>query len=176
MTRHRLRRRATFALLALGVLGVVACRGKQSWPPSPVDLVLGEDVCETCKMTISDGHFGAQLQRSQGTGDVQRFDDVGCVLAAHAGEKVDLQGVFVRTLDGSAWVRGDSAWITRSTEIHSPMGYGFGAFASERAARAEAEKHADGHTWTLAALMQAKTPLASDEPKPAAVAGSQGEH
>ena len=56
------------------------------------------------------------------------------------------------------------------------MGYGFGAFASEGAARAEAEKHADGHTWTLAELMRVKTPLAIDQPKPADGAGLQGEH
>ena len=167
-------RRALLTLIALGLLDP-ACKPKREWPPSPIEFVLGEDVCDACRMTISDGRFGAQLHSRGGAEDVERFDDLGCLLGARREKPLDLQAVFVRVYDRSAWVRGDRAWIARSTELKSPMGYGLAAFSTEEAARAEASRHADGSTSTLAELTRTPVAVATDVSSSVHEAVPQGE-
>lgn len=128
-------------LTALAACAALAtgCKRAPAWPPDPTPVVLGEDTCDACKMIISDIRFGAELQPRQG--EAEQFDDLGCLVARHRGETLDLQGVFVRAFPTGAWIRGDRVWVLSAGDVRSPMGYGLAGFADEPSARTEAARH-----------------------------------
>ena len=64
-------------LFALVIL-LSACAHSEEWPPKPAVVHLGEDVCATCRMIISEERYGAQLH--QKGKPVEFFDDYGCLL------------------------------------------------------------------------------------------------
>ena len=141
----------TTAMLLLAVLLPVSCRGEVPWPPPPAAVRLGEDACACCRMIVSDGRFAAQaLSRA---GDVEWFDDLGCLLGRHGGAACDPQGVFVRSFGDESWVRGDRGFAVRAPDLATPMGYGIAAFATSAEATSEAGRHVGATVTSLAALL-----------------------
>ena len=63
-------------LAALAAVALAACAGG---PPEPAPIVLDEDACSHCRMTISEREYAAELVTREG--QVERFDDVGCLAA-----------------------------------------------------------------------------------------------
>jgi copper chaperone NosL len=147
------RRSTTAALLLVSAMG---CRAQRPWPPEPSDVRLGEESCASCSMIISDDRFAAQLRTPDGALSV--FDDVGCLLTKVDRSRPDARGVFVRAFDGSGWVRGDRAMVVRSSDFHSPMGFGLATFASREAAVAAASRHPHARVVPLDGLIGAGTP------------------
>ena len=58
-------------------LSLVACDSKPKTGPDQVRW--DRDVCERCRMVVSDHHFAAQVRRGIGHPAI-RFDDLGCAL------------------------------------------------------------------------------------------------
>lgn len=141
------------------VTGQGACRRDTVWPPSPAAVTYGEDACTTCRMILADEGFGGQLQDR--SGQVAPFDDLGCLRAYVTNRPFELVGVFARSFDGHAWIRGDAAWVVESHELASPMAYGVAAFADEAAARREAARHAGATVRTLARYLSSPSLAAS---------------
>ena len=56
-------------LIGLAMLG---CSAK------PEPLVFGKDACYTCKMTLVDSKYGAELVTQKGK--IYKFDDLNCML------------------------------------------------------------------------------------------------
>ena len=104
------------ALLLLAACGVEpdSGPGKVSWD---------RDTCERCQMVISDRSFATQLRSSDG--HLHRFDDVGCALIWERDQDADVSEVWVRELEGEAWLDGHDAHFVKVR--NSPMGYGYGA-------------------------------------------------
>jgi hypothetical protein len=118
-------RKLLFALLALGIVGVLAfvVARAQRLPEGPVEIVWDREACAHCKMHIGDPAFAAQLQTRDGR--VLDFDDPGCLLRYEAEEHPEEHAVYFHELRGKRWLRRDQVGFVEVTP--TPMGYGLGA-------------------------------------------------
>lgn len=99
----------------------------------PEQIRLNSDNCDHCKMTITDGRFGAELITSKGR--IYKFDDFRC-LHAYIKSNPDAKSVFIHDyLKDNVLIPSESAWFVSSESFRSPMGGNTGAFASEKEAR-----------------------------------------
>jgi copper chaperone NosL len=97
-------------------LAIAAC----SAGTEPVDPVWGKQVCDSCRMIVSDPAYAAELIDERGRR--RFFDDIDCLdeyLVEHP------QGV-----PRALWVRSGSRWraaefVRYAAGAASPMGYGF---------------------------------------------------
>ncbi|MEQ9618833.1 MAG: nitrous oxide reductase accessory protein NosL [Deltaproteobacteria bacterium] len=117
--------RASFVLLV--VILLVSCRDKAG--TGPVEIHYGEDVCERCKMIISEKNFAAQylLPRRES----RKFDDLGCLVEhfrENENEITNLAAVYVVDFNSGGWTDGKKAFYLRSGDVNTPMGYGIIAF------------------------------------------------
>ena len=100
----------------------------------PEQLQYGKDACHTCKMTLMDKKFGAELVTSKGK--VYKFDDMNCMLnfinsGYLEGEQLQYKLVIDYTQPGK-FVSAENAFYLKSDEIRSPMASGVAAFESEK--------------------------------------------
>jgi copper chaperone NosL len=84
-------------------------------------------------MIISDDRFAAALVTD--TGDVFKFDDIGCLIQHEAGQIRPGVTYWVCNFQGAGWLDARKATFVRLTRVASPMGYGIAALASAQAAR-----------------------------------------
>ena len=121
--------------LLLLIFALFACKDKTG--TGPVEIHYGEDVCERCKMIISEKEFATQYVLTGGK--AKKFDDVGCMieyLRENPGDRTDLLGVYVRDYDSGEWIDARKAHYFQGGDIKSPMGFGIVAFTSEESMRA----------------------------------------
>lgn len=120
--------------LLLAVL-FAACGDKPQ--TGPVEVHYGEDVCERCRMIISDPRFAAQYVTKKG--EAKKFDDIGCLAAelkTDGGEDI-ASGIYVADFAAGGWIDARKAHYLKSVDIASPMGYGIAAFGSEQALKSD---------------------------------------
>jgi hypothetical protein len=112
-------------ILALGLLEVACGRGSAT---GPAELAWDRDTCERCAMAIGDRRFAAQI-RSGASGEVHKFDDLGCAslwLDEHHRRDAGVRReVWVRDTRGERWL--DATVSYYSPGLRTPMSYGFGA-------------------------------------------------
>lgn len=142
------RRRLRLASAATAAAVATACAH------GPQPLVLGEDNCDFCRMTISDARFGGEAVT--GTGRVYKFDSIECLAAwtrtAPAGT---VRALYVIDLQHpGTLVNVDSAAFLKGVLIKTPMGRSVVAFASARAAE-EQRAMLGGEVTTWASLVAA---------------------
>jgi copper chaperone NosL len=99
----------------------------------PEPLVYGTDVCYTCKMTLMDEKFGAEIVTKKGK--VFKFDDVNCMLGFYHAD-FDEQGKIAHLLvvnfaKPTTLIDATNSWYLKSELIRSPMASGIAAFATE---------------------------------------------
>jgi len=96
--------------------------------PEPIHY--GEDACHTCKMTLMDKKFGAELVTHKGK--VYKFDDVNCMLNFyHAGDTPPEEFKYKLVVDftqPSKLIEAADAFYLKSAEIKSPMASQIAAF------------------------------------------------
>jgi len=99
--------------------------------PAPRALVLGEDACAHCHMTLADPRFSAELVTM--TGRTIPFDDVGCMgtfVATGGVPAEDIHSVWVSDyLRGDSLLAADTAMFLATDSIRTPMHYGIIALA-----------------------------------------------
>lgn len=99
----------------------------------PEALRYGEDACHTCKMTLVDKKFGAELVTDKGK--VYKFDDVNCMLTFYNSGEVDHRAFAHRlVVDFSQPARlipAADAFYLKSPEIKSPMASHVAAFETK---------------------------------------------
>jgi copper chaperone NosL len=151
-------------ILAAFLMFSSACAREPVWPPSPAELRAGEDSCAECRMFVSDPRFAAQRHSRDGL--IEWFDDLGCLVDKYGSEDADPDGVFVHAFDGEGWVQADHGYVVHSSEILSPMGYGWCAFSTLEEAHAAAARYTDSETSLLLDLLRggstALPPMPSD--------------
>jgi len=99
----------------------------------PVKIYYGEDICERCKMIISEKDFAAQYKLS--TGETVKFDDLGCMFHYMNGEEQALiSAVYVMDYDSKQWIDGESAYYVWTENITTPMGHGIVALKDSQQA------------------------------------------
>jgi len=115
-------RRRGIAFLVASSLFAGCGRPDISRPPS---LRFGEEACGYCRMIISDERFAAALTTE--TGDVFKFDDVGCLIKHEANHLRADTVYWVRNFRGQGWLDAREATFVHSTSVVSPMNYGLAA-------------------------------------------------
>ncbi len=118
-----------YILVLLLLAGMTACRDKIDTGPHTVHY--GEEVCERCKMIISDKRFAAQYITS--SGESKKFDDIGCMAGdlketEERGEKS--LAVYIADFGTREWLDAGKAFYLENGELKSPMGYNIAAFGS----------------------------------------------
>jgi copper chaperone NosL len=106
---------------------------------TPQPLKYGMDACYTCKMTLMDTKFGAEIVTEKGK--VYKFDDINCMVDFYNSgyEPVDNMA-HILVIDFSQpekFVPGRDAFYIKSNEIRSPMSSGIAAFET----KTEMDKH-----------------------------------
>ncbi|HEY3285675.1 MAG TPA: nitrous oxide reductase accessory protein NosL [Gemmatimonadaceae bacterium] len=137
------------ALLALALL-LGACRGRE---PEPV--VLNEDQCGYCRMTISDARFGGEAVLP--TGRVLKFDAAECLLSWARATPADQRGdIYIIDLQHpGSFVPVTAAGFLQGGMLQGPMGGSVVGFAS--AAKAEEQRTMLGGRVTTWAELLADT-------------------
>jgi copper chaperone NosL len=126
---HRVNRRihhlAVALLIALVCASNPGCGDRED--TGPPTLYLGSDVCEFCKMIISDQNYAAAsvIRSTDGRVRTAAFDDIGCLLN-YQNSQVDggVEQTYVADYDDGAWLEADEAFYILSSDIRSPMASG----------------------------------------------------
>jgi copper chaperone NosL len=120
---------------------IVVCVACTTSAPRPEPLDTKNDLCSTCRMTVSDRLLAAQVLVP---GDEPRFfDDLGCLsqyLAAHPPSRG--AAVFVADHRTGEWTPASQAVFSRMARRSTPMASGFVAHAT--AASRDADPAAAG--------------------------------
>ena len=104
----------------------------------PEPLIYGQDACHTCKMTLMDNKFGAELVSRKGK--VFKFDDVNCMLTFyHSAEVAPEDFAYKLVVDFSEpgkVIEASNAFYVKSPAIKSPMASQIAAFESQERMKA----------------------------------------
>jgi copper chaperone NosL len=96
----------------------------------------GKDVCQFCKMGISDTRFGGEVITKKGK--IHKFDDLHCMISflkiGGEAEKEISQKVVINFEKPNEFVDAASATFVISTDLKSPMGSNAAGFSGKEAA------------------------------------------
>lgn len=123
-------------VLFVSAIAITSC-GKGG-NPVPVDIHPEEDVCETCRMLITDQRFAAECLMKKGR--AKKFDDTICMIryfdmakTLGIAEREDARAYFVKDYDTKEWMPAQEAHFVKAN-IVTVMGYGVVAFKSKERA------------------------------------------
>ena len=110
--------RASVLAPSAALLGALACA---PGTPEPQVLDTRNEACASCRMSVSDARFAAQVVAP---GELPSFfDDLGCLASfLKAGKAKGRAVAFVADHRTKAWVRADHATYTRVPGLATPMG------------------------------------------------------
>ncbi|MCK4710901.1 MAG: nitrous oxide reductase accessory protein NosL [Gammaproteobacteria bacterium] len=116
-------------LYLLVVLLIAGCSGEPE--TGPVEVKWDRDICERCRMVLSDPHFAAQIRYypdAKKRSKVAKFDDIGCAVLwlKDKAWKDDVRTEFwVADHRTKEWIDARAAnYVKKNT---TPMEYGLGA-------------------------------------------------
>ncbi|WP_211233875.1 nitrous oxide reductase accessory protein NosL [Flavobacterium limnosediminis] len=120
-------KRVVFVLLTICVLN--SCNSNE---PKPIKL--NSDSCDNCKMTISNGKFGAELITEKGRH--YKFDDIACMVKfAKSGTTVSTKAFYVNDyLQDNTLIDAKKAFYLKDGSINSPMRGNRAAFSTQQEA------------------------------------------
>lgn len=96
-------------------------------PPQPVD-IMPEDMCDRCRMAISERRFAAEFIDREGR--AFKFDDLRCLVKGLKGTP-DTQSVtviYVADFEFRRWIPAEQAYFVQSVQLKTPMSGGTVAF------------------------------------------------
>lgn len=104
----------------------------QSCSTEPEPIKFGTDNCYSCKMTISDQRYGAEMVSKKGR--VYKFDDTYCIVQFMKAKTIadtEIDNVYLVDFAGQGkLVNAKTAYLFKTDEIRSPMGGNVAAFSS----------------------------------------------
>ena len=108
-------------LLCVGALAVLlaACGP----PEGPQPIVWDREPCAHCRMLIGDPAFAAQLHTADG--EVESFDDPGCLFARIAAREPAVHALWFHHVSEPQWLPAERVAFARVDP--TPMGFGIGA-------------------------------------------------
>jgi copper chaperone NosL len=114
-------------LLLFASIFMLSCTSNE---PKPIKLNV--DACEFCKMTISNGKFGAELLTKKGR--YYKFDDLSCMLLyAKKNTNMQVQSFFVNDyVKDNTLIPAEQSFYLKGEKINSPMRGNFAAFTTEK--------------------------------------------
>lgn len=119
-------------LLSIFLLILISCSNNNEL--KPVDIHYGQDICERCKMIISEEKFSSQLIRENG--DVFNFDDIGGMLVYVLENKINPENkkIYVKDFISKKWLTSDEAVFVSLENINTPMNFGLVAVSDKQSA------------------------------------------
>lgn len=124
----------TAAGLWLAVVPAVSCGSE----PSPSELVLGQEICSYCRMTIVQPELAAQAVQSDRT---DFFDEPGCLARWVLQQSPPSEAaLFVADFENGRWLDARKAFYVQSASLPTPMGSGLAAYGDEDRAGAAARR------------------------------------
>ena len=109
---------------------LLLCLSLLSCSVSPEPLVLGKDACYTCKMTLMDKKFGAEIVTKKGK--IYKFDDLNCMIKfISSGYEPPENIAFQLAVDFSnpeKLIDTRQAFYSQSDQVKSPMSSHVAAF------------------------------------------------
>lgn len=109
---------------------------------NPQPFQYGKDICDDCRMTIMEPHFGAQLITRKGK--VYKFDDLHCLVNFHnkgTVKKEDINKIVsVDYNNEKAFLDVNSAWFVKSAALKSPMNSNTASFDNQNTATAKSNE------------------------------------
>ncbi len=145
--------------IALAMIGLTAC-ARGDTEPNPPAIRYGEDLCAECNMIINDPRYAAGYAYEIGPGRYESlaFDDIGDLLANRAQHRErTVVAWYVHDYTSEEWLDATTATYVVSDQIHTPMGHGIAAHATQSAADAMAlERQGRTLDWETL-VMQADT-------------------
>jgi copper chaperone NosL len=141
LSRFKKKSGSTTAIIALSFL-VLSCGSNE---PKPIKL--HQDGCDFCKMTISDGKFGAELITKKGR--YYKFDDVSCMILYSKTNSVEAQSYFVSNyVENNQLLPAEKSFYIKGETVMSPMRGNVAAFSSETTKNEYQSKlEAESLTW-----------------------------
>ena len=147
---HKINKKITI-LFTILIFGLMSCNS------GPEPIMLGQDACSFCKMSIADKRFGAEIITKKGK--IYKFDDVHCVLGfmkANTINSNDIKETYLVNFDEPHnFIEAQKAFLLKSEELHSPMGGNVASFETETKLK-EASQKIKGATVTWDALVNEK--------------------
>ena len=118
--------------LSIGFVAIWMCLVGCSTAPEPLNF--GKDICYSCKMTLVDKKFGAELVTKKGK--VYKFDDLNCMLGFyHSGFEETKNFQHHLVIDYSrpgTLVEAKDAFYLKSSALRTPMTSEVASFASKQ--------------------------------------------
>ncbi len=115
------------SLMFVLMLGMNGC-SKKSSDGSAVKMHWDRDMCERCKMAISERKYAVQVVNPQ-TGKVYKFDDIGCTVLWFDEEHIpwkDQAKIWITDARTGQWIDARTAKYT--DDSITPMAYGLAAY------------------------------------------------
>ncbi len=111
------------------IIFVLFLSGLASCNSGPEEIVIGTDHCSTCKMRVTDPHFGAELVTNKGK--VYKFDDAICLKNYLVQEKnIAVKKLYLtQYTTTNPLIDIDKAVIVQSELIRGPMGGNIAVFS-----------------------------------------------
>jgi copper chaperone NosL len=131
-------------LISFAMLFTLASCG----PDEPKPIKLNSDTCDFCKMTISNGKFGAELITQKGR--YYKFDDVACMVQfAKSNTVVAYKSYYVSDYSkDNTLIPAEQSFFLKGGTITSPMRGNTVAFNTKKNAIAyQAKLNAELKTW-----------------------------
>lgn len=111
-------------LICLLAVSLLSCNVK------PEPLTMGKDACYTCKMTLMDNKFGAEIVTKKGK--IYKFDDLNCMInfnkSGYEPEENIAHRLVVDFMQTDKLIDATKALYCKSAKINSPMGSQTAAF------------------------------------------------
>ena len=113
-----------YIALLFFILSIVGCE-KKDFTKEPAVMHWDRDMCERCKMAISERKFAVEAVDEKGK--VYKFDDIGCLILWHKHEhpEIKFKKIWITDAKTGKWIDAKEAFYT--TDSNTPMGYGFAA-------------------------------------------------
>ena len=110
--------------IILTVFAFMGCE-KKDYTKEAAVMHWDRDMCERCKMAISERKFAVQAVDENGK--VYKFDDIGCLILWQAKEhpEIKFKKIWITDAKTGEWIDAKKAKYT--TDSITPMGYGFAA-------------------------------------------------
>ena len=121
------------------LFSIISCKNESEI--RPVKILYGQDICERCKMIISEKAYSAEYILPDG--EARKFDDIGCMIHFQNEEESNRDKIlaqYVRDYNTGDWIDATTAHFVWSKTIITPMGHGLAAFKDEASARTLARK------------------------------------
>lgn len=103
---------------------------------APESLQYGHDACYTCKMTLMDTKFGAEIVTKKGK--VYKFDDINCLINFHnSGHELEEDMAYRLVVDFSnpeKLIDAREAFYIKSNQVKSPMASQIASFEKKEQA------------------------------------------